>query len=192
MVPAFGRKTSRYANSSHGPCKVCKLTSHTLTNVNSALVISALIGHWHGGDLLHGFAARFEWDAYARFAARFQRHILLIALPTAGIPHLYRLGNRRRNRRSQTLFSKSFGPPRRCARFTECDCDFVRPRSDRVSIREFRIRRRPTRIARHRPAHRTKSNCWPGWRHRRGQEHVDEFGAAVLRSFHGFCHARRP
>ena len=36
---------------------------------------------------------------------------------------------------------------------------------------------------------RSESDRRPGRRHRRGQKHVDEFGAAILRSFYGFRHA---
>ena len=74
----------------------------TLTNVNSALVISHADGSRHRGHVLHRHAARPRRHALARLAPRLQR-VSRDAVSAARIAHLHDVGDGRRDRRRAAL-----------------------------------------------------------------------------------------
>ena len=190
MVHAFGREEFEVRQFQQQARQSLQANLRlTLTNVNSALVISTLMvvgtaAMYYIGSL-HVLGGTLTLGSLLVFSA----YLLMLYQPLESLTY------------TTWAMEGATAGAKRCFEVLDREDD-VRDSPNAVSISSakgaiafqsvnFGYARRSTRLARHRSSHRSESDRRSGRRHRCGQKHVDEFGAAILRSFHGFRHARR-
>ena len=150
----------------------------TLTNVNSALVISTLMvigtaAMYYVGTL-HVLAGTLSLGSLLVFSA----YLLMLYQPLESLTY------------TAWAMEGATAGAKRCFEVLDRQDD-VRDSPNAVDIssakgaiefcsRQFWLRRKPNRSPRYQSFDRAESNCWTRGRHGRGQEHTAQPGAALL------------
>jgi ATP-binding cassette subfamily B protein/subfamily B ATP-binding cassette protein MsbA len=161
----------------------------TLTNVNSALVISTL--------MVVGTAAMYYIGAAHVLAGTltlgsllvFSAYLLMLYQPLESLTY------------TAWAMEGATAGAKRCFEVLDrqddvvdspgCGGHFIRCRCNCIRICKLWLCGRSIRLARCRSLHRSEPDRWTCRRHRRRQKHFTEFSAAILRSHVGLNHARR-